>query len=63
MAKEKFDLIAIDEVVRRAVYEAVAEKMEKHSITQEIIDMGAYDVAKSYIDFLKKKSEKITQTP
>ena len=37
--------------------------MHKHSITQEIIDMGAYDVAKSYIDFLKKKSEKITQTP
>lgn len=28
----------------------------KESITQSLIDVGAYDVAKSYIDFLKAKN-------
>lgn len=32
------------------------EKRSLHSITQELIDEGAFDVAKSYIDFLKAKA-------
>jgi hypothetical protein len=30
----------------------------QHSIVQELIDAGAYDVAKSYIDFLKQNSHR-----
>lgn len=30
----------------------------KHSITQELIDEGAFDVAKSYIDFLKARANR-----
>lgn len=33
-----------------------SQQSEKHSIVQELIDEGAYDVAKSYIDFLKAKN-------
>ncbi len=33
-----------------------SQQSEKHSIAQELIDGGAYDVAKSYIDFLKAKN-------
>lgn len=51
------------EEIEEMVKKAVREQLDKHSITQEIIDMGAFDVAKSYIDFLKKKAEKATQTP
>ena len=41
----------------------------KHSITQELIDEGAFDVAKAYIDFLKARAnrpltvDKITVSP
>lgn len=40
----------------------------KHSITQELIDEGAFDVAKSYIDFLKARAnrpdaDRITVSP
>lgn len=34
------------------------EHHRNHSITQELIDEGAFDVAKSYIDFLKQKASK-----
>lgn len=30
----------------------------KHSITQELIDEGAFDVAKAYIDFLKARANR-----
>ena len=60
MVKEKPNVL---EIMTDLIRSSVKEQMEKHSITQELIDMGAYDVAKSYIDFLKKKAEKITQTP
>ena len=40
----------------------------KHSITQELIDEGAFDVAKAYIDFLKARAnrpdaDRITVSP
>ena len=41
----------------------------KHSITQELIDEGAFDVAKAYIDFLKARAnrpltvDKLTVSP
>jgi hypothetical protein len=35
---------------------SVSHSENKHSIAQELIDEGAYDVAKSYIDFLKAKN-------
>ncbi len=58
MAKDKPDVLSLmSEIIRKAV----EEQMQKHSITQELIDMGAFDVAKSYIDFLKKQSEKIVK--
>ena len=58
MAKDKPDVLrTLSEIIRKAV----GEQMQKHSITQELIDMGAFDVAKSYIDFLKKQSEKIVK--
>lgn len=60
MAKEKPNAL---EIMTDLIRSSVKEQMQKHSITQELIDMGAFDVAKSYIDFLKKKAEKITQTP
>ena len=34
---------------------SVSHSENKHSIAQELIDEGAFDVAKSYIDFLKVK--------
>ena len=35
-----------------------AIKTSKHSLAQELIDEGAYDVAIAYINFLKGKSVK-----
>ena len=51
--------------------EGIEKMLEKitHSITQELIDEGAFDVAKSYIDFLKARAnrpltvDKITVSP
>ena len=64
MAKDKPDVLrTLSEIIRKAVEEAVGEQMQKHSITQELIDMGAFDVAKSYIDFLKKQSTEKTVKP
>lgn len=45
--------------VGKIVADVVVEKLRKHSITQELLDEGAFDVAKSYIDFLKKRAEKV----
>ncbi len=60
MAKYKPDVFTkLSEIIRKAV----GEQMQKHSITQELIDMGAFDVAKSYIDFLKKQSTEKTVNP
>ena len=44
--------------VGKIVADVVVEKLRKHSITQELLDEGAFDVAKSYIDFLKARSDK-----
>ena len=33
-------------------------EINKHSLAQELIDEGAYDVAIAYINFLKGKSSK-----
>ena len=35
-----------------------AIKTSKHSLAQELIDEGAFDVAIAYINFLKGKSSK-----
>ena len=51
--------------------EGIEKMLEKitHSITQELIDEGAFDVAKSYIDFLKARAnrpltvDKLTVSP
>jgi len=50
--------------------EGIEKMLEKitHSITQELIDEGAFDVAKSYIDFLKARAnrpdaDRITVSP
>ena len=51
--------------------EGIEKMLEKitHSITQELIDEGAFDVAKAYIDFLKARAnrpltvDKITVSP
>ena len=60
MAKDKPDVLrTLSEIIRKAV----GEQMQKHSITQELIDMGAFDVAKSYIDFLKKQATEKTVKP
>ncbi len=34
----------------------IAQDQKKHSLAQELIDEGAYDVAIAYINFLKGKS-------
>ena len=44
--------------VGKIVADVVVEKLRKHSITQELLDEGAFDVVKSYIDFLKARSDK-----
>ena len=36
----------------------IAQDQKKHSLAQELIDEGAYDVAIAYINFLKGKSSK-----
>ena len=36
----------------------IAQDQKKHSLAQELIDEGAYDVAIAYINFLKGKSVK-----
>ena len=40
--------------------EGIEKMLEKitHSITQELIDEGAFDVAKAYIDFLKARANR-----
>ena len=43
------------EIIQELVSEIVKNR-SFHSITQELIDEGAFDVAKSYIDFLKAKA-------
>jgi len=50
--------------------EGIEKMLEKitHSITQELIDEGAFDVAKAYIDFLKARAnrpdaDRITVSP
>ena len=51
--------------------EGIEKMLEKitHSITQELIDEGAFDVAKAYIDFLKARAnrpltvDKLTVSP
>jgi hypothetical protein len=64
MAKYKPDVFTkLSEIIRKAVEEAVEDKMQKHSITQELLDEGAFDVAKSYIDFLKKQATEKTVKP
>lgn len=45
--------------VGKIVADVVVEKLRKHSITQELLDEGAFDVAKLYIDFLKARSAKL----
>ena len=44
-------------IVERYVMDQVG-RATIHSITQELIDEGAFDVAKSYIDFLKARANK-----
>ena len=34
----------------------IAQDQKKHSLAQELIDEGAFDVAIAYINFLKGKS-------
>ena len=64
MAKDKPDVLrTLSEIIRKAVGEAVGDQMHKHSITQELLDEGAFDVAKSYIDFLKKQATEKTVKP
>jgi len=46
-------------VLQETLSQIVTYVMQKHSITQELIDEGAFDVAKAYIDFLKTKSGKV----
>ena len=36
----------------------IRHEINKHSLAQELIDEGAYDVAIAYINFLKGKSVK-----
>ena len=36
----------------------IAQDQKKHSLAQELIDEGAFDVAIAYINFLKGKSSK-----
>ena len=36
--------------------EELKQEVNKHSLAQELIDEGAYDVAIAYINFLKGKS-------
>ena len=36
----------------------IAQDQKKHSLAQELIDEGAFDVAIAYINFLKGKSVK-----
>ena len=38
--------------------EELKQEVNKHSLAQELIDEGAYDVAIAYINFLKGKSSK-----
>ncbi len=59
-----FDYIqSIDEYVH------IKDASKMHSITQELIDEGAFDVAKAYIDFLKARAnrpltvDKLTVSP
>ena len=52
----------VDELTNtKNLNEGIEKMLEKitHSITQELIDEGAFDVAKAYIDFLKTKSGKV----
>ena len=44
-------------IVERYVMDQVG-RATIHSIAQELIDEGAFDVAKSYIDFLKARANK-----
>ena len=62
----------VDELTNnKNLNEGIEKMLEKitHSITQELIDEGAFDVAKAYIDFLKARAnrpltvDKITVSP
>ena len=61
----------VDELTNnKNLNEGIEKMLEKitHSITQELIDEGAFDVAKSYIDFLKARAnrpdaDRITVSP
>lgn len=48
----------IAELIRRlsGSIEELKQEVNKHSLAQELIDEGAYDVAIAYINFLKGKS-------
>ncbi len=54
-SKSNLDFI---QPVFSSLYETIRDQLNKHSIAQELIDEGAFDVAKSYIDFLKEKKNK-----
>jgi len=62
----------VDELTNtKNLNEGIEKMLEKitHSITQELIDEGAFDVAKAYIDFLKARAnrpltvDKLTVSP
>ena len=48
----------IAELIRNmsASIDELKQEVNKHSLAQELIDEGAYDVAIAYINFLKGKS-------
>ena len=50
----------IAELIRNmsASIDELKQESSKHSLAQELIDEGAYDVAIAYINFLKGKSSK-----
>ena len=50
----------IAELIRNmsASIDELKQEVNKHSLAQELIDEGAYDVAIAYINFLKGKSSK-----
>ena len=50
----------IAELIRNmsASIDELKQEVNKHSLAQELIDEGAFDVAIAYINFLKGKSSK-----
>lgn len=59
--QQNFDLYSLIVDMKDQIAKAFSNNVmhvANHSITQELIDMGAYDVAKSYIDFLMARAER-----